>query len=116
MIYYTGDIHGNKNRIVRLCEEQNLTTDDTIVLLGDVGANYYGDERDDETKAHLSKHPVTILCVHGNHEMRPETIPTYKETEWNGGVVYREDKYPSLLFAKDGETVEDSKKRLSGNK
>lgn len=35
--------------------------------------------------------------------MRPETIPTYKEVKWNGGIVYQEEKYPHLLFAKDGE-------------
>ena len=35
--------------------------------------------------------------------MRPESIPTYNEVEWNGGIVYREEKYPHLLFAKDGE-------------
>ncbi len=45
----------------------------------------------------------TILCIHGNHEMRPTTIPTYKTKEWNGGTVWYEEAYPKLLFAKDGE-------------
>ena len=35
--------------------------------------------------------------------MRPQTIPTYKVVEWHGGIVYREEEYPNLLFAKDGE-------------
>ena len=35
--------------------------------------------------------------------MRPESIPTYNEVEWSGGIVHREEKYPHLLFAKDGE-------------
>ena len=52
-------------------------------------------------------HLITIgrlmLCIQGNHELRPHHIDTYKEVEWNGGIVYREDKYPNLLFAKDGE-------------
>lgn len=44
-----------------------------------------------------------MFCIHGNHEMRPETIPTYTTKEWHGGVVYYEEKYPNILFAKDGE-------------
>lgn len=48
MIYYTGDIHGDKHGIVCFTERMKLTADDVIVILGDVGANYYGNERDDE--------------------------------------------------------------------
>ena len=33
----------------------------------------------------------------------PANIPTYKTKEWNGGIVWYEDEYPNLLFAKDGE-------------
>jgi len=42
MIYYTGDIHGGKHEIVHFTKRMNLTVDDVIVILGDVGANYYG--------------------------------------------------------------------------
>ena len=103
MIYYTGDIHGKKNRIVKLCDEQNLTKDDTLVILGDVGANYYGGIRDLALKKSLSALSPTILCIHGNHEMRPSTIPIYKLRDWKGGKVWVEDDFPNLLFAKDGE-------------
>ena len=44
MIYYTGDIHGDKREIVRFAKRMNLTAEDVIVILGDVGANYYGTE------------------------------------------------------------------------
>lgn len=40
MIYYKGDIHGQKFEIIRFCKRHNLTVADTIVILGDVGANY----------------------------------------------------------------------------
>lgn len=43
MIYYTGDPHGSKHEISRFCNRMRLTEQDTIVVLGDVGANYYGD-------------------------------------------------------------------------
>lgn len=46
MIYYTGDIHGQPFGIARFCKKINLTREDTVVILGDVGANYYGNGRD----------------------------------------------------------------------
>lgn len=102
MIYYTGDIHGQKYDIVRFCNKFNLTKDDTVVILGDVGANYYGNDRDKDLKDAFSKLKPTILCIHGNHEMRPATLPTYRQKKWNGGTVWFEETYPNLLFAKDG--------------
>ena len=40
MVYYTGDIHGNAKAIVAFAQYFELTESDTIVILGDVGANY----------------------------------------------------------------------------
>ena len=103
MIYYTGDIHGSTLEIVTFCMRFKPTKDDTIVILGDVGANYFGDFRDNKLKETFVKLEPTIFCIHGNHEMRPWNIPTYKTKEWNGGMVWYEEKYPNILFAKDGE-------------
>lgn len=103
MIYYTGDIHGRKQEIVELCERYALAEDDIVVILGDVGANYYESERDNRLKRALSRLKPTIFCIHGNHEIRPANIPGYQTKEWNGGIVWYEEQYPNLLFAKDGE-------------
>ncbi len=103
MIYYTGDIHGSTIEIVTFCERFKPTKEDTIVILGDVGANYFGNERDATFKAAFAKLEPTILCIHGNHEIRPQNIPTYQTKEWNGGIVWYEKAYPNLLFAKDGD-------------
>lgn len=51
----------------------------------------------------ISKLPITVFSIHGNHEMRPATIPTYHTAEWHGGQVYVEDEFPNLLFGIDGE-------------
>ena len=50
--------------------------------------------------------PITLFCIHGNHEQRPATIPSYIEQEWHGGTVYVEEQFPSILFAKDGEVYD----------
>lgn len=103
MIYFTGDIHGSPWGIKKFCAKVKPTSEDIIVLLGDVGANYYDDERDDTVKRVLAKLKPTILCVHGNHEIRPWNIEGYRQKEWNGGKVWFQEQYPTLLFAADGE-------------
>jgi 3-oxoacid CoA-transferase subunit A len=50
MIYITGDIHGEILRIANMIERYQLTIDDTIVILGDVGMNYYGNKRGDRRR------------------------------------------------------------------
>ena len=103
MLYFSGDIHGSPWGIKDFCKKFALTKDDILILLGDVSANYYGDWRDDEMKKVLAKLAPTILCVHGNHEIRPRHIAGYREAVWHGGKVWVQDQYPNLLFAQDGE-------------
>lgn len=103
MVYVTGDIHGDPERIVQFCLSMKPRRSDTIIILGDVAANYTGGARDEWVKQTLEKLKLNILCIHGNHEMRPSTIETYKLKEWKGGLVWYEEAYPHLLFAKDGE-------------
>lgn len=103
MIYLTGDTHGDFIRIANFCIRTETTREDTLVILGDAGINFSGGWRDMRKKEFLSALPITLLCIHGNHERRPQTIRSYKELLWNGGVVYCEEAFPTILFAKDGE-------------
>ena len=103
MIYITGDTHGEFSRIARFCDKMHTTTDDILIILGDVGINYFGHDSDYVRKKEIAKLPITLFCIHGNHEQRPEHIKGYHETSWHGGKVYMEDNFPTLLFAKDGE-------------
>ena len=100
--YVTGDTHRRFTRLFEFCETNHTTIEDTLVILGDAGINIYCDTRDDDKKNELLNLPVTLLCVHGNHEERPFLLG-YQEKEWKEGMVYYEEKYPHLLFAKDGE-------------
>lgn len=116
MVYLTGDIHGRTNRIVEFAETMTLTKNDTIIILGDVGANYYQDNRDRIRKDDLARLKPTIFCIHGNHECRPCNIGTYELVPWNGGNVWVESEYPNILFAKDGDiyTIEGMKYLVIG--
>lgn len=102
-IYITGDTHRDFDRIYYFCEKNNTTKDDIMIILGDAGINYYLFEMDDTLKSELNMLPITLFCIHGNHEERPYNIPSYKEQEWHGGTVYIEQKFSNLIFAKDGE-------------
>lgn len=105
MYYITGDRHANFKDIIELCKQGKLTSADTVIILGDSGFNY-----DYNTgvglKRKLSKYGLTLFCIHGNHEERPENISTYVTKEWNKGVVFYEEEYPNILFAKDGEVYD----------
>lgn len=106
MIYLTGDTHGRFDRIGSFCGKMQTSRDDILIILGDAGINFHAGVLDILRKEYLAKLPITLLCIHGNHERRPESLPYYDEQEWHGGNVYAEERYPNILFAKDGEVYD----------
>lgn len=102
-VFLTGDTHGQFDRIVQFCNRQEVVPENTFVILGDVGVNYYGDRRDKRNKELLAEIPVTFFCLHGNHEMRPSKELGYELSEYHGGQVWVQPEYPNILFAIDGE-------------
>lgn len=105
-VYLTGDTHGSFERIYEFCQTQQTTRQDLLVILGDAGINYYGSRRDSLLKKILSELPVTIFCIHGNHEQRPTPAKGYVEQSFCGGTVLVQPEYPNLLFAVDGEVYD----------
>ena len=113
MIYITADTHGKFRRITDFLASGRATKDDVLIILGDAGFNYdtvpgSGLRR----KAPVNYYGVPVLCLQGHHELRPEHIDTYREVEWHGGTVWQEEKYPNLLFAKDGEVYDFDGRKL----
>lgn len=74
-----------------------------MIILGDAGLNYFNGPQDNVKKKYAAQFPLTFFCIHGNHEMRTADISAYKTKAFCGGVVWYEEEYPNLLFAKDGE-------------
>lgn len=107
MIYITGDTHREFYRL------HDIERNNMLIILGDVGINYYLDERDKKLKEQLNSYNIKLFCIQGNHEERPENISTYKEVDMFGGKVFIEEEYPNLIFAKNGELYDiDNKKVL----
>lgn len=103
MIYITGDKHADFREVFYFCYANDTSLDDILIVLGDAGINYYANEKDYMLKNSLLQYPITFFCIHGNHEQRPENIKTYKTKKFHDGIVYYEEDYPNILFAKDGE-------------
>ena len=103
MLYLTGDTHADFGKLWRLAFSKVTEPSDIVVILGDSGINYLDGGVCRVTKENLSRLPFTLFCIHGNHEKRASAIDSYKEIIWNGGIALVEDKYPNLIFAKDGE-------------
>lgn len=114
MIYCTGDWHGDIRRVVDWMDDlgESMQGDYYLIQLGDAGLNYYLDDRDGEKKAALQERidrfkekgiKIQILFVRGNHECRPDKIPGYIQKEIYDGQAYVEERYPDLIFLKDGE-------------
>ena len=106
MIYITGDTHGSFERVARFTKKMQTEQDDVMVILGDAGLNFDLGSRDRKTKSYVNRLSITTFCIHGNHEARPQTIPTYIEKEFHGGKVLFEPEYPNIVFAVDGEVYD----------
>ena len=105
-IYLTGDTHGLFERIACFCKDNDTGPDDLLIILGDAGINYYGGHRDKKLKQYIASMPITLLCIHGNHERRPTAGLGYEQTQRFGGAVMVQPEFPNQLFALDGEVYE----------
>jgi 3-oxoacid CoA-transferase subunit A len=103
MYFITGDTHRDFSRVEELCNRVGTTKDDTMIVLGDAGINYWSGNSDRNLKRRLSDLPIKFFLIRGNHEIRPSDIPTYKTVNFCGGWAYIEDEFPDLVFAMDGQ-------------
>lgn len=104
MIYITGDTHGNFYGIDDFCRNFKTTKDDVLIILGDAGINYYGENsvRDKSLKGFISTIPITLFCIRGNHEFRPTKLQNAYITRFFGNNVIKENGVDNIVYAMDG--------------
>ena len=110
-IWAIGDIHGSYVPIENFWRRNKDNIDfssetDCLILLGDVGTNYFLNSRDKKFKQKLQKYPFTYFCIRGNHEERPSLLAKIDLEEWRTedffeNKVYVEKKYPNIKYALD---------------
>lgn len=92
MIFITGDTHRMKD-IKKLNtdsfpEQLLLTRDDYVIIAGDFGAIWSGDELDEEALNYHNNKKYTTLFIAGNHE-NYDLLNKYPVEEWHGGKIHR---------------------------
>ena len=99
----TGDIHGD---VIRLDSFIDKFPKDSyaLILLGDAGFNFFLNKTDRKHKEYVQSLGCLIYVVRGNHEERPENIPTmlHDYDEIVDGYVYYEKDYPNIRYFIDG--------------
>lgn len=125
MIFITGDKHGNFDNVFNFFRHKVTNTSqekDYLIILGDAGINYFLNGNDTDLKRKLAKLPVTLICVHGNHEERPERLSSYRKVLYSRikefsnkefkhkysadleGWFYVEEEFPNILFPAIGQS------------
>ncbi len=110
-IYITGDLHGDLRRFQPgiFYEQESLTKEDIILVCGDFGCVWHGDERDDEGLDWLEGRPFTTAFVTGNHE-NYDALRKYPLAEWRGGSIRR--IRPSVILLERGQIFDLGGKRF----
>lgn len=104
--FILGDIHGSVSPIEQFTQlhPELQESENILILLGDVGANFFFDDRDKIFKAELKQFPFTYFIIRGNHDSRVTNV--YRNNSWHienfeHGVAAVEDKFPYIKYSTD---------------
>lgn len=115
--YVTGDVHGDFSGVIEWGKRNGLTSEDTVILLGDAGLNFIMGWKDYKLRKKVGKTPWKWFVVRGNHDKDP--CDSFRYPTWNGyngrfdfptahwathfdNLVLVEDKHPDIMYAMDG--------------
>ncbi len=87
MVYITGDMHGDENRIYDK-SMRKLKEGDTLIICGDFGFIWSGSDKEKKILEYLGSRKYNICFLDGTHE-NYDLLNTYRETFWKGGRVHR---------------------------
>lgn len=107
-VWARGDTHADFDFLPYFCDKYNTDVDDILIILGDAGILYYGEneKREQNLKDYLTVLPITLVCVRGNHEDR-STNRSNMETctivnKYYCGTFDYEPGYENILYTHDG--------------
>lgn len=105
-VLVTGDTHGRVSE--RLVYIKNMMSDydpseTAVIILGDVGFNYYKSKSDWKHKQEAARFGYTLYCLRGNHEDRASNMKQFIETydEFVHGYVIYEKDFPNIKYFSD---------------
>ena len=103
MIYITGDIHGDIQTFKNIIGKITCKLENTLIVLGDLGANYYLNKTDKKFKNIISQYNINLFVIRGNHDANPANLNYMKEIKKYENIGYIEEEYPNIFYAKNGE-------------
>ena len=104
-VLITGDCHGKVDQ--RLTYIQQMMTEydpseTAIIILGDVGFNYYKNKKDWKLKHHAAQFGYTVYCLRGNHEDRANNCKVNMVYDsFVHGYVYMDAEFPNIIYFSD---------------
>lgn len=105
-VLLTGDCHGrvtDRLAYIKDAMPEYNPSETAIIILGDVGFNYYMSKHDWKTKQRAAEFGYTIYCLRGNHEDRAENMkyPIYTIDNFVNGMVLYEEEFPNIRYFMD---------------
>ncbi len=108
MLYFTGDIHGDAERVSKNALSM-LKSGDTLIICGDFGFIWDNTKKEQKLLRQLARRKYTFCFVDGTHE-NFDLLNAYPVVTWNGGQAHKiaENIYHLMrgqLFTIEGKTV-----------
>ena len=86
MLYFTGDMHGDRRRFGTL-RLRLMGPKDALVVCGDFGFLWNGGPEERETLEWIGRRRYPVLFLEGTHD-NLELLNSYPVEEWNGGLTH----------------------------
>lgn len=87
MVYITGDMHGDVERLYDK-EFRKLKRGDILIVCGDFGYIFNGSKLEKQVVNYLAKRKFVTAFIEGTHD-NLSVINRCRETVWKGGLVHR---------------------------
>lgn len=105
-VLITGDCHGRVDDRLAYIKDtipEYDPSETAVIILGDIGFNYYKNKKDWKLKHHAAQFGYTIYCLRGNHEDRAENMshPIYVIDDFVNGMVCYEEEFPNIRYFMD---------------
>ena len=108
MIFITGDIHGDRDRLSRW-RLRKLQEGDTLIICGDFGFLWDDSKAEQAFLQNLGKRKYNICFIDGTHE-NFNLLNNYEISQWNGGKVHK--IYGNLYHLMRGQIFEIEGKKI----
>ena len=105
-VLVTGDTHGRvEDRLAYIKETmpEYEPAETAVIILGDVGFQYYKNKKDWKLKHHAAQFGYTLYCLRGNHEDRAvfcKDVDVVYDS-FVCGNVYQEKEFPNIKYFSD---------------